>query len=243
MTLLNSTLLIYFLIGGAVSVAVYLSDMAHTPAQRLFLTASSLIFWPLCLPLLLQRISARHATSEELPPPGDEIGRAIRQVESELNAALRAANVPDDHNARLNSLHERWSAQAAQIREIDRLLASPQYSVPNDAIQAERPIIRDGTPNANGLGGTNAMCAIVERLRQVRELTNDELTESLAKVRQLAALLYLARFTRGEAGRISEILAELDLIGQRIAPATDFDWPIPSGADGNEGRAKKSCPT
>src|SRR5437870_2210826 len=159
MTLLGSTFLIYFLIGAGVAVAVYVSDMARTPAQRGFQTVACVLFWPLFLPLLLQRTHSRRLPPVETLPTDDELARAIQQVETELHAALQATDAFHAANGLLERLHAGWLVQAARIREMDRLLALPQYSVPNDAIQAERPILRDGVPRPEKLGGgSNAMC-------------------------------------------------------------------------------------
>jgi hypothetical protein len=233
MTLLSSTFLIYFLIGVGVAVAVYLSDMARTPMQRCFQTGTCLVFWPLFLPLLLQRVPRVPVPFAGKPPPGDEITRAIQQVESELHAALRAADALDGKDGSAENLHTRWLAEAARIREMDRLLASPEYSVPNDAIQAERPTVRDGANPERFGGGSIAMSAIVEKLRQVRQQTHADLMESLTRVRQLAARLHLARFTGEPAPRVDELLREIEA---ELEQATFLDETIPCAADGTSGR-------
>jgi hypothetical protein len=234
MTLLSSTFLIYFLIGLGVALAVYLSDMARTPVERSFQTATCLVFWPLFLPLLLQRVPRVRDAIDDRPQPVDEMARAIQQVESELFAALRAADAFDGMNGRVEKLHMRWQAKAARIREMDRLLVSPEYSVPNDAIQAERPTVRDGANHPERFGaGSNAMSAIVEKLRQVRQQTHTDLMESLARARQLAAMLQLARFTGDPVPRTGEFLQEMEA---ELDQATIPDETIPCAADGTSSR-------
>ncbi len=235
MNALNSSFLIYGLIGVGVAVAVYLSDMARTPVQRCFQTAASLIFWPLFLPFILRRNSARTAVLEEAASANDEMGRAIRQVETELATALQAIDGFDTNHVCLDRLHARWVAQADRIREMDLLLASPQYTAPNDAIQAEKPILRDGVTSTNRLGGINALSNVVERLREVRERTHVEFLDSLAAVRELAVLLHLARFAREDAPSVTEIVAKLEDLADRLEP-TNPDSPLPCGVDGSAGR-------
>jgi hypothetical protein len=238
MTLLGSTVVIYLLIGIGVGVAVYLSDLARSPAQRGFQTAAGLVFWPLFLPLLLQRVQARSAAPVDGPPWADELAKSIAQVESELNEALRSLHGWADealhgHAGRLQALGRHWQAQAARIREMDRLLALPEYTVPNDAIQAERPAVRDGAATLDGLGcWADAMCQIVERLRQVRQGAHEELMDSLARVRQVAAMLHLARFTGAPPARAAELLADIEAAVERSQTATVPDETIPAAANG-----------
>jgi hypothetical protein len=215
MTLLDSTFLIYFLIGAGVAVAVYVSEMPLTPSQRYFQTAACLVFWPLFLPLLLQKGPAhRPAPARELPP-GDELSKAIAQVDMELEDALRTVSSCDRVerylSAGLGELRSHWRTQAEHIREMDRLLAQPEYAIPNDAIQAERPAMRDGASGYDRLGcGLNGLGAIAERLRKVRDETHVHLMDSLARVRQLAASLQLARFTGQPARESAELLRQIE---------------------------------
>jgi hypothetical protein len=241
MTLHGSTLVIYLLIGAGVACAVYVSDLAGSPAQRGFQTAASLVFWPLFLPLLLQKVQTRRSVPVDVPP-ADDLAKAIAQVEAELNEALHslrgwADEALHSHAGRLQALGRRWQAEAARIREMDRLLALPEYAVPNDAIQAERPAVRDGVSTPDGLGrGADTMVQIVERLRQVRQHAHEELMESLARVRQVAAMLHLARFTGEPPARAAELLADIEAAAERMQAATVPDESIPSAANGTSNR-------
>jgi hypothetical protein len=118
---------------------------------------------------------------------------------------------------------------------MDRLLASPQYTVPNDAIQAEKPLLRDGVASVNQLSGTNALSTVVERLREVRDRTHAEFLDSLAAVRELAVLLHLARFSREDVPSVAEVLAKLEEFAER-SESTRYDSPLPCGVDGSAGR-------
>ncbi|HMF14601.1 MAG TPA: hypothetical protein VKE94_19935 [Gemmataceae bacterium] len=215
MTLFGSTFLIYFLIGAGVAIAVYVSDMARTPIQRCFQTAACFVFWPLFVPLLLQKRSALRPA----PPPGlplnHELSKAIAQVEVELEEALSSVpggdGVSGDVIGRLVELRSYWQAQGERIREMDRLLAQPEYTIPNDAIQSERPAVRDGTA-ASGRSGQrlDGIGVIAERLRTVRDENHTRLMDSLARVRQLAAFLQLARFTGEAGGESAELLRQVE---------------------------------
>lgn len=236
MTLLGSTILIYFLLGAGVAVAVYLSDLARTPGQRGFQTAACVLFWPLFLPVLLQASRARARAITESVSPGDELARAIHQVEMDLRAALQTAGVSHNGETQFDALHARWMARAARIREMDQLLASLEYAVPNETIQSERPIVRDGASHPERLGGVSAMNTIVQRLREVRQRAHDDLTDSLGATRQLTAMLHLARFTGAPASRVAEIVQEIELVGERLDHARDSDGPIPCAADDTAAR-------
>src|SRR5262245_56658783 len=126
MSLLDSTLLIYLLIGACVAVAVYLSVIAGTPAERGFLVGTALFFWPLYIPLLLWRSPT--APQPNPPQPEDAIAAAISRVTVQLEAALhgRTEDLPGRDRDRLYHLGAVWLAQAERIRAMDRLLDLPE---------------------------------------------------------------------------------------------------------------------
>ena len=60
---------------------------------------------------------------------------AIAQVDAELEAALSsldgwAEDVLARERGRIRELRAAWTAQAERIREMDRVLALPEYAVP-----------------------------------------------------------------------------------------------------------------
>jgi len=238
MTLFGSTFLIYFLIGAGVAIAVYVSDMARTPIQRCFQTAACFVFWPLFVPLLLQKRPAHRPAPPLGLPMGDEPSKAIAQVDAELEEALRSApggnGISGDVIGRLDELRSYWQAQAERIREMDRLLAQPRYTAPNDAIQAERPAVRDGTAGPDRSGHRlDGIGVIAERLRKVRDENHSRLMDSLARVRQLAALLQLARFTGEPARESVELLRQIE---DEIDRATNHGSTTPVAACDNAAR-------
>src|SRR5260370_38003445 len=86
------TLLIYFLLGAGVAVAVYVSATGNRSGQRFFGVVTAIPFWPLYVPVLLARASSPVAEKPPLAeaPPKDEMTSAIAQVDAELEAALNS---------------------------------------------------------------------------------------------------------------------------------------------------------
>src|SRR5713101_9025187 len=102
--------------------------------------ATAVPFWPLYLPILL---AARREPPEDSPSqqpwdgfqirPTDDMSAAIAQVDAELEGALSsldgwAEDVLAREKDRIRELRDAWNAQADRVREMDRLLALPQYA-------------------------------------------------------------------------------------------------------------------
>lgn len=123
-----ATMIFYHLIGAGVAVAVFLAEPKQHRLPVLFRTATAVIFWPLYLPILLA--GPRFESKPEITPsPSDDdaMSQAISQVESELETALASLDgwvedVMSHENDRFHELFTAWRAQAARIREMDRLL-------------------------------------------------------------------------------------------------------------------------
>ena len=129
----TTTLVFYLTFGAGVAAAVALRDAERMAGKRLGRAAAALLFWPLYLPLLLERGTNRDAEREPASPvdPSDALAQAIGQVESELDAALGsldgwAEGVLVDERPRLDELRSAWRSQAARVRELDRFLAQPE---------------------------------------------------------------------------------------------------------------------
>jgi hypothetical protein len=218
MTLLDTTLLIYLLLGAGVAGAVYLSDMARSPAERWFQVTTALIFWPLYVPLLLQ--SRRSPATTPHPPPTheeDELTTAIARADGELKAALNTLDGwPDDvlqrERGRICELHAAWIAQAERIRDLDRLLASPEYSESSTDLLVGLPAWPDGAADhvsEHPLHAPDTLGQNVQRLREVRQRAYADLMDSLAGVRRLVAMIHLARFSGAPAARAQELVGQL----------------------------------
>src|SRR5262249_44303123 len=132
MSLFGQTLILYLVVGAGVAGAVYLTQRAGRLPARWVLIAPAVLFWPLDLPGLLSS-SRPGAGGSADGPPRDELTAAISQVDAELGAALGsldgwAEEVLIREKVRLRDLSAAWLAQARRIREMDRVLAQPEYA-------------------------------------------------------------------------------------------------------------------
>jgi hypothetical protein len=201
------TLLFYLVIGIAVAVAVWTSDDDHPRGERLLSTASAIAFWPLYIPILLspQEKGGQPAVSSGTPPT-DELASGIAQVEQELDGALASLDgwgeeALSREQQRISELRAAWNGQAARIRGIDQVLQSvPVFNERNEA------------PNESSHRAQQAERARrhnLLRLRHVREQLFEDLTATLARVRELVSLIHLARFTGAPASRANELVAQI----------------------------------
>lgn len=199
MNLLGPTLVLYLLVGLGVAVALYLSDPPRPRGERLLRLATAVPFWPFYLPILLARPTS-------LPTaPEDDLARTLAVVERELDAAQTTLEewigIPEEQWRCLQKLREAWEAQTERLREMDRVLARPEYaSIEEEPSLGAAPRVRQSlTARQQNLG----------RLRQIRQQAEADLLASLAWVRELASRIHLARFTDARAERAEELLAAL----------------------------------
>jgi len=225
MFLLNQSLLLYLTAGLAVAVAVYLCDLARRPSDRWFLMLTAVFFWPIYLPILLSRRGNPHVSPPSpVPPPRDDLDAAIAQVDAELESALNsldgwASDVLARERIRLRELRTAWTAQAARIREMDRLLAQPETAPPLDAAN-ERLRHSEDARRQN-----------FARLRCVRQKAHDDLLGTLAWVRELVSMIHLAKFTGEPAARAEELVAQIAAAVEglsEVACEETSQNPIPS---------------
>ncbi len=199
MNLLGPTLVLYLLVGVGVAVALYLTDTPRHTGERLLRLATAFPFWPFYLPILLARPNPASASSE------DELARTIATVERELHAALSSLDgwveLTEESRRRIEELCAAWKAQTERIREMDRLLARPEYS-PSEgqASPSAGPRVRQSLA---------ARQQNLERLRQIRQRAEADLLTSLAWVRELASRIHLARFTNAPTTQVEELVAQI----------------------------------
>ncbi|MBI3462993.1 MAG: hypothetical protein HY000_08020, partial [Planctomycetes bacterium] len=143
---LGATIVFYLLVGLSVAVAVFLADDGRKAKDSPFRVGTAVLFWPLYLPILLAgRSPERCESAEPGAPPRDEMAAVIAQVEAELDAALSSLDGWAEHvlaheRERIRELRHAWRAQAARIREMDRLLVSPlEFAGDRTAGSAEPP--------------------------------------------------------------------------------------------------------
>jgi hypothetical protein len=213
MDLLNSSLVLYLMVGGGVAVAVYLADRAGTRTERCFRVVTAVPFWPLYVPVLL-RAAGPLAVPNELGPL-DDMAAGIAQVDYELQAALSslrgwAEGVLTREKDRLGELRSAWSAQAQRIREMDRLLSLPEHNV------------RPGNESVNQRmqQSEQARQRNLQRIQRLRARAYDDLMGTLAWVRELVSLIHLAKFTGAPASRAEEIVAQIAAAVEGLSEVT-----------------------
>src|ERR1700733_1664193 len=160
-----TSIVFYLLIGSCVAVALYLHDELRTGREQAFRVASCTFFWPLYLPLLLERPTDSLATSRAE-------ARAIEQVESELDAALGsldgwAEEALADEGRRLQELRSAWRSQAERIRQLDALLADSSGA--NDYPLTPETAATSSPPPDRRLRSDHARAANIRRLHELRE--------------------------------------------------------------------------
>jgi hypothetical protein len=223
------TLILYLLIGAGVAGAIYVTGTSrHAPAHW-FQVTTAILFWPLYLPILLTRTRpVGTAAPAEVAAAPDEMTAAIAQVESEVEAALHsldgwAEDVLNREQDRLNELRSAWKAQAARIREMDALLGRPGNGA-------------DASPEGTGPESERlrhsaaARRQNIERLKQVRERTYQDLMITLSWVRELVSMIHLAKFTGAPASRAEELVAQIAAAVEGLSALTWQDEPLaPAG--------------
>lgn len=223
MSLLGQTLILYLLVGIGVAGAAYLSTPANRSSRRLFQVLLALPFWPLYVPLLLAKPSPPAAMVSTAcgTPVNGSLDAIIAQVDSELQAALGSLDGWGKHvlaqeKDRLNELGKAWRLQAERIRELDRLLAVPEYAGNN---------LPENLPQAPARWHTSqaARQRNLDRLRAVRKRAHSDLLGSLAWVRELVSLIHLAKYTGAPAARAEELVAQIAAAVQGLSDFTS--WP------------------
>lgn len=213
---LGPTFVLYFLVGLAVAVAVYAAEADRRPAERGFMAISAIGFWPIYLPVLLAPQNERKASIVDATPK-DELSDAIRQVQLELQGALHSLNGKaeslHEETKRLPALHDAWVTQSNKIREMDRLLALPEFTEASGA--TGNPTTDDRWKQTMELRQQN-----IDRLRRLRKEARDDLLATLAWVRELISMIHLAKFTGAPATRIQELLRQVAQASDRLSEIT-----------------------
>jgi hypothetical protein len=212
---LNETLIFYLLVGVAIAVAVFLVDGRQNVSRTGFLLLTSVLFWPLYLPLLLSARTARDVAPEPASKPQpDEMASAIAQVELELDLALSslggwAENALACEKVRIGELRHALAAQAARIREMDDLLSRTTTTQidPSAKPQTDGPPVHDALDRWQK--SQHARAQNLSRLAQVRRQTHADLMATLAWIRELVSMIHLAKFTGAPASRAEELVAQI----------------------------------
>jgi hypothetical protein len=214
---LTTTLLFYLLLGSAVAVAVYLTFSDTSRGQRWFRTLTAVVFWPLYLPVLLQRPECHVAQAIENGESNglsrkdvvnaDEMSAAIHQVETELDLALTSLGGWSDavlarEQHRFEELRVAWHAQAAKIRELDQVLS--KLVVAETAASPPATVASERVASSLRARQTNII-----RLRALRDRYHADLMNTLAWVRELVTMIHLAKYTGAPASRAEELVMQI----------------------------------
>ena len=214
----TETLIFYLLIGLGVSAAVWLASSKPLSFGSLFPLFSAVLFWPLYVPILLSSHGADGDLQSEKPDdrPQDAIALSIAQAESELDAALASLNgwageAFSRQHGRIAELKVAWTAQALRIRDLDRLLDASHTEFCNLPAEVQR--VRDSE---------QARQHNLEQLREIRRQAHDDLTATLAWVRELVTMIHLAKFTGAPASRAEELVAQIAASVEGLSEVTSW---------------------
>jgi len=230
---ISQTILFYLLFGVGIAAAVALGTGKLSWNERSFRVLTAVFFWPLYLPMLLDRPERNSAScqpgDESAVKPEDPLGAAILQVETELEAALEsldgwAENVLSREQGRIAELRSAWRVQAERIRQLDRLLAI-----------ARTPVVGGKPDPATGSGmniryqqSEQARRENFERLQSVRGRLQDDLLGTLAWVRELVSMIHLAKFTGAPASRADELVSQIATAVEGLSEVTQWREPAKS---------------
>jgi hypothetical protein len=246
---LSETIVFYLLFGAGIAVAIALDRRPDVQTGSLFRIITAFFFWPLYLPILLDRPLTKQP-SPMSPLEGeaqfDLYATTIARVDGELESALDsldgwAENVLADEQDRFAELRSAWRLQADRIRQLDRLLASTQQHGPEPNV--------DLSIAASSIGGVRyrhseqARHENVERLHAVRQQLHDDLMGTLAWVRELVSMIHLAKFTGAPASRAAELVAQIATAVEGLSEVTRWSEEGGHGQSSPEGRKEYSVPS
>jgi hypothetical protein len=240
MGLAAQTLIMYLVAGAAVACAISISELSDS-SWHWFRVATALPFWPIYVPILLAKkpdIQPKADAAAALQ--ADEMVTAIKEVDHELEMALGsldgwAEDVLAREKTRIHELRSVWNGQAERIRQIDRLLASPEFADAADALPGANPLRIPGETSSSIACRLQSSRAArrqnIERLRSVRRRAYEDLMGTLAWVRELVSMIHLAKFTGAPASRADELVAQIAAAVEGLAEVTWRDETSARAAD------------
>lgn len=231
---ISTTILFYLMFGAGVSASVAIVGDRESRGGRVFRVLTSLLFWPLYVPILLWRPgSPRSVVERPLNPkePADPLAAAIQQVEKELDAATQsldgwAEDVLLLEQDRFSELRTAWRTQAGRIRELDRLLAQSEFST-NDLREKSEEGEFESENDSLRLSAL-ARQENIRKLHAVRIKLADDLAGTLTWVRELVTMIHLAKFTGAPASRANELVTQIAAAVEGLSEATRLHQEIAS---------------
>jgi len=205
---LNESLIFYAMIGLAVAVAVWSQEQESAQPGRYFRAVTSVLFWPIYLPILLSPhpVDESISTAEsEVSSSPDGLTFRIEAVKNELNDALASldgwtAGALNHEQGRFEELLAAWNAQALRIQQLDTVLARCSRHATD---------VRNVKDCQSAQQFEQARLQNLAHLAAVRNQSEQELTTSLSRVRELISLIYVARFTGTLASRADDLILEI----------------------------------
>lgn len=236
------TSVFYFTFGACVATALSLVERQQHLGDRFLRIFASFLFWPLYVPLVLQRTpnaptEAEVAGTDE---PSDSLARSIEQVEAELKGALEsldgwAEGVLIEERERIDELQSAWRAQAGRLRELDRLLTRTDSGGPDQTAGLVEPdVVRVASLTDRRTRCERARSQNVRQLRDLRQRMLDDLMGTLAWVRELVTMIHLAKFSGAPASRAEELVAQIAAAVEGLQEASIFR----NNADVSHGRVE-----
>jgi hypothetical protein len=239
---LSETIVFYLLFGTGIAAAIALDRRPEALTGRLFRTVTALFFWPLYVPILLDRPLTKQPLPTKTHPSCesdiDLYATTIARVDAELESALEsldgwAENVLAHEQDRFAELRAAWRLQAERIRQLDRLLASTQLlgAEPN----ADPSLSARSSGNVRYRQSEKARHENLERLHAVRQQLHDDLMGTLAWVRELVSMIHLAKFTGAPASRAEELVAQIATAVEGLSEVTQWSDDGVLGESSREG--------
>ena len=186
---------------------------------------TAFFFWPLYLPILLDRPSRNKPTSTSASREieYDKYATTIARVDAELGSALDsldgwAENVLAREQDRFAELRAAWRLQADRIRQLDRLLAATVDQAADS--KSDAPLAAGSAGNVRYRQSEQARRENLERLRTVRQRLHDDLMGTLAWVRELVSMIHLAKFTGAPASRAEELVSQIATAVEGLSEVT-----------------------
>jgi hypothetical protein len=202
-----------------------------------FNVATAIPFWPFYVPVLLSGGDPADAlrAPKNATVAQDEMAVAIRQVDTELETALNsldgwAEGVLAREKNRIGELRMALIAQSERIREMDRLLSGPEHPaefVPGPPADASlSPAAAERLQHSQQVRRQN-----LERLQRVRQRAYEDLMGTLAWLRELVSMIYLAKFTGAPASRAEELVAQIAAAVEGLSELISLDETTVAAGD------------
>jgi DNA repair ATPase RecN len=204
---IRETSLIYSLVGVVIAAALVLRSEETSRPRRALLGAAGLVFWPLFAPVLL-------AGKRRDSSPSHAFDERIRGAEAQLVAALsRIRGVAEDvvapEVARVHGLAGAMAAMEQRVREMDTLLATAEFdaaAATSALVQLESRGLAEDDPR---LESVRSRLRNIDRLRQMRNRTGDDLERIVLKLEEMSSQLRLLEFAGRSDAELVQVVKEI----------------------------------